>query len=106
MFEQHGGGTIRDTFYWFLAFYLPEKHVGFYGGSKNYFETYRENRIRLKGKISQLSDDHIEFYIYNVDKKQNIKFSGQIIGETLHLTYYHEHEPGEVSYDIFEYVGE
>lgn len=104
--EQHGGGTLRSIFYWFLTFYLPDKKVGLYGASRDYIRPYKENSIDMKGEITKLSDNDLEFYIYNIDAKENIKFSGQIIDDRLHLRYYDENMPGEVSYDIFEYVGE
>lgn len=104
-FEKHGGANIKDGFFWFLCFYLPEKSVGQFGASKNFLKPYLENRIELKGEITLQKDNHLEFYIFNKDTGVNIRYTGRIEGDRLHLKYYHDDKPGEVFEDEFEYIG-
>ena len=102
--EEHGGGKIEYYVFWYLCFYLPKPNVGFYGDtSPDYVQPYIQNRIDLKGEITQLTENKISFYIYNTAKGKNINFIGTIENNNLHLTYRHEHKPNELHEDVFEY---
>jgi hypothetical protein len=103
--EKHGGAILRDIFFWFLCFYLPEKSVGLFGASKNFLKPYFENNIDLKGEITLHLNDKLEFYIFNKDTGVNIRYIGSIKEDHLYLKYYHENKPEEVFEDVFEYIG-
>jgi hypothetical protein len=104
--ERHGGATLRDGFFWFLCFYLPDKSVGLFGASKHFIKPYLENRIHLNGKLTFYENDKVDFDILNNDNGVTIQYTGQIRGDLLYLKYFHEDKPEEVFEDVFEYIGE
>lgn len=101
--EKHGGGRIKHKIYWNLCFY-SDMTVGLFGGDKDYLEPYIRRNFDLKGEIIRLTDDHLELYITNPYTQIRKIYKGKILPDTLHLKYYMEDKPNDVSEDVFQYI--
>jgi hypothetical protein len=104
--DKHGGVTSEDWFYDHLCFYLPEKTVGFYGGSKMWFDPYRNRTFRYNGEIVRVDDREIVFTVNDTGNEDKWLFKGQLVNDLLSITATRKSEPEKIWLeDFFEYIG-
>ncbi len=75
--EKHGGVTMIDEVYWYLAFYDNDYRVGLYGSSNNDYSRFISGKFELKGSYTY-NDDKIVFKIANPYTNQSIDFTGVV----------------------------
>lgn len=75
--EKHGGVTIVDSIFWYLAFYKKDKLVGFYGSSGKGHSTYASKGFELVGNYT-IDANRITFKIKKLYTDEFLDFSGII----------------------------
>jgi hypothetical protein len=99
--ERHGGTTIQDEVYWYLAFYGDNDFVGLYGSGPTDHRRYHSRQFDLKGKITDQSDNTIRISVINPNNKTNLIFEGKTFDENriLKLIAYDENTPDDIWID-------
>jgi hypothetical protein len=104
--EKHGGATLKDEYYDHICFFIPEKLVGFYGGSRMWLNPFLQKKFRYKGELNEIQDEEVKFYIddpYNHDK---LLFQGRLTENGLLIKATRLSDPNKIWLeDVFEYIG-
>ncbi len=79
--DKHGGGTITQEVYWFVAFYEKEHLVGLYGSSKEDYESFVSKQFELHGTYTLTDQNQLTFIIENPYTQEILQFEGMVINE-------------------------
>ncbi len=76
-YEKHGGMTLKQEVFWYLAFYKSNTMVGLYGSSKEDYDDFFTKNFELKGSYNCI-DYKVAFKIINPYTNESIDFKGII----------------------------
>jgi hypothetical protein len=104
--ERHGGVKIKDHFYHHLCFYVPERLVGFYGGSRLWLKPYEDRDFIYQGLLTKNEAGEIAFSISGPATNDRWLFNGNVVGNLIHIKAIRVTEPTRIWLeDTFEYIG-
>ncbi len=83
--DKHGGMTIINEVYWYLAFYEKDNMIGLYGSSKEDYEDFFTKSFELKGSYT-FDNDKIVFEIISPYTDESIDFTGIVSKDENEIT--------------------
>lgn len=105
--EEHGGVTLQHPYNNLLAFYYPDKFVGFYSGDRLWTKPFEDKSFRYFGEVTKSDDTHVVFFINDLPNNDIIFFTGSIVNNQINIVAKRKSAPHEIWLeDVFEFVGE
>ena len=105
--EIHGGVKLKDSYNRLLAFYHPDKFVGFYSGDRLWTKPFKDKSFRYSGELTTSNDTHIEFFINDPPNDDILFFTGLIMNNQIKIVARRKSAPDVIWLeDVFQFIGE